>query len=161
MRGTIPIDPEAVNRSINQGRPLAETAPRHPVCQAIRSLGAGIVGLEIAEEVSPRLGLAETPGGEVLAMSLVSRLKEKARPPGAEQLPPAPPAPRAEALHDLKDLKKEIVFNDLKSLIHARIIHLLDLTRLAEAPENSLMEDLRRGIEMILAEEKLALTLAG
>ncbi len=92
-------------------------------------------------------------------MSLVSRLKEKGRSPAAEQLPPAPPAPRAEALHDLKDLKKEIVFNDLKSLIHARIIHLLDLTRLAEAPENSLMEDLRRGIEMILVEEKLALTL--
>ncbi len=52
VRGTIPFDPEAVNRSINQGQPLAETAPRHPVCQAIRSLGAGIVGLEIAEEVS-------------------------------------------------------------------------------------------------------------
>ena len=47
----------------------------------------------------------------------------------------------------------------MKSLIHARIINLLDLTRLAEAPENSLMEDLRRGIDMILAEEKLALTL--
>ena len=47
----------------------------------------------------------------------------------------------------------------MKSLIHARIINLLDLTRLAEAPENLLMEDLRRGIEMILAEEKLALTL--
>ena len=92
-------------------------------------------------------------------MSLVSRLKEKGRSPAAEQLPPAPPAPRAEAPSDLKDLKKEIAFNDLKSQIHARIIHLLDLTRLAEAPENSLMEDLRRGIEMILAEEKLALTL--
>ena len=52
VRGTIPFDPEAVNRSINDGRPLAETAPRHPVCQAIRSLGAGIIGLEIAEEVS-------------------------------------------------------------------------------------------------------------
>ena len=47
----------------------------------------------------------------------------------------------------------------MKSLIHARIINLLDLSRLAEAPENSLMEDLRRGIDMILAEEKLALTL--
>jgi pilus assembly protein CpaF len=92
-------------------------------------------------------------------MSLLSRLKEKSRPPEAKQLPPAPPAPRAEAPPDLKDLKKEIAFNDLKSLIHARIIHLLDLTRLAEAPENSLMEDLRRGIEMILADEKLALTL--
>ncbi len=92
-------------------------------------------------------------------MSLLSRLKEKSRPPVAEQLPPAPPAPRAEAPHDLKDLKKEIAFNDLKSQIHARIIHLLDLTRLAEAPENSLMEDLRQGIERILVEEKLALTL--
>ena len=92
-------------------------------------------------------------------MSLLSRLKEKGRSPVTEQLPPAPPAPRAEAPRDLKDLKKEIAFNDLKSLIHARIINLLDLTRLAEAPENSLMEDLRRGIDMILAEEKLALTL--
>src|SRR5271157_1724645 len=92
-------------------------------------------------------------------MSLLSRLKEKGRSPVTEQLPPAPLAPRAEAPRDLKDLKKEIAFNDLKSQIHARIIHLLDLTRLAEAPENSLMEDLRRGIEMILAEEKLALTL--
>ncbi len=92
-------------------------------------------------------------------MSLVSRLKEKGRSPAAEQSPPAPPAPRAEGPRDLKDLKKEIAFNDLKSQIHARIIHLLDLTRLAEAPENSLMEDLRRGIELILAEEKLALTL--
>jgi pilus assembly protein CpaF len=92
-------------------------------------------------------------------MSLLSRLKEKAMPPGAEQLPPALPAPRIEVSHDLKDLKKEIAFNELKSQIHARIINLLDLARLAEAPENSLMEDLRRGIEMILAEEKLALTL--
>ncbi|MCL4500914.1 MAG: CpaF family protein [Deltaproteobacteria bacterium] len=92
-------------------------------------------------------------------MSLLSRLKEKGRLPEAEQLPLAPPAPRVEALPDLKDLKKEIAFNELKSQIHARIIHLLDLTRLAETPENSLMEDLRRGIEMILAEEKLALTL--
>ncbi len=92
-------------------------------------------------------------------MSLLSRLKEKGRPPVTEQLPPAPAAPRAEAPRDLKDLKKEIAFNDLKSLIHARIINLLDLTRLAEAPENALMEDLRRGIDMILTEEKLALTL--
>jgi pilus assembly protein CpaF len=92
-------------------------------------------------------------------MSLLSRLKEKGRSPGTEQLPPAPPALRTAAPRDLKDLKKEIAFNELKSLIHARIIHLLDLTRLAEAPENSLMEDLRRGIEMILADEKLALTL--
>jgi len=56
VRGTIPFDPEAVSRSINHGHPLAETAPRHPVCQAIRSLGAGIVGLEVAEEASSGWG---------------------------------------------------------------------------------------------------------
>jgi pilus assembly protein CpaE len=52
VRGAIPFDPEAVSRSINDGHPLAETAPRHPVCQAIRSLGAGILGLEAAEDTS-------------------------------------------------------------------------------------------------------------
>ncbi|MCX5891863.1 MAG: CpaF family protein [Deltaproteobacteria bacterium] len=93
-------------------------------------------------------------------MSILSRLKEKSiPPPGAEGLPPATPAPRKEAIPDLKDLKKEIAFSDLKSQIHARIIHLLDLARLAEAPEASLMEDLRRGIEMILADQKIVLTL--
>jgi pilus assembly protein CpaF len=108
-------------------------------------------------------------------MGILSRLKEKsAQPPVAtpaagsgatpaavlEPLAPAPPPPpREEPSHDLKDLKKEIVFNDLKSQIHARIIHLLDLTRLAQAPENLIMEDLRRGIDIILADQKLALTL--
>lgn len=68
VRGTIPFDPEAVNQSINHGHPLAETAPRHPVCQAIRSLAAGIIGLEVAEEASSsgwgwlkRLGMKAQP----------------------------------------------------------------------------------------------------
>ncbi|MCL4500915.1 MAG: AAA family ATPase [Deltaproteobacteria bacterium] len=50
VRGAIPFDAEAVVRSINDGHPLAETAPRHPVCQALRSLGVGIAGLEAAAE---------------------------------------------------------------------------------------------------------------
>ena len=93
-------------------------------------------------------------------MGIMSRLKEKGvLPAPAAPLPPVTIAPREEVVQDPKELKKEIVFNDLKSKIHARMIHLLDLTRLAETPDNLLMEDLRRGIEMILAEEKLALTL--
>ncbi|MCX5891864.1 MAG: hypothetical protein NTW80_02645, partial [Deltaproteobacteria bacterium] len=52
VSGTIPFDLEAVNRSINNGHPLAETDPRHPVCQAIRSLAAGLIGQEIAEETA-------------------------------------------------------------------------------------------------------------
>jgi pilus assembly protein CpaF len=38
-------------------------------------------------------------------------------------------------------------------------LNLLDLSRLSEAEESSLADDLRRGIEMILAEENMALTL--
>lgn len=93
-------------------------------------------------------------------MGIMSRLKEKgALPAPAAPLPPVTITPREEVVQDPKELKKEIIFNDLKSKIHARMIHLLDLARLAETPDNLLMEDLRRGIEMILAEEKLALTL--
>jgi pilus assembly protein CpaF len=58
-----------------------------------------------------------------------------------------------------QDHKKEDAFNELKVKIHFRLLNLLDLTRLAEAEENVLQEDLRRGIEIILAEENLALTL--
>jgi pilus assembly protein CpaF len=95
-------------------------------------------------------------------MGIMTRLREKTiRPPEVEQLPPAPaaPPPREETPRDLKELKKEIVFNELKARIHSRMINLLDLNRLAETPDNILMEDLRRGIDMILLEGKLALPL--
>jgi pilus assembly protein CpaF len=58
-----------------------------------------------------------------------------------------------------QDQKKENAFNELKAKIHFRLLNLLDLARLAEAEEAVLQEDLRRGIEIILAEEGLALTL--
>jgi pilus assembly protein CpaF len=60
---------------------------------------------------------------------------------------------------DNKDLKKEIAFSDLKAKIHFQMLNLLDLSRLSEAPDSILQEDLRKGIEIILAEERLALPL--
>jgi pilus assembly protein CpaF len=93
-------------------------------------------------------------------MGIMMRLKEKnIRPPATQGLALISPPDRKEAAEGPKDLKKEIAFNELKAGIHARIIHLLDLSRLEEAPDNILMEDLRRGIEVILAEKKLALSL--
>jgi len=55
--------------------------------------------------------------------------------------------------------KKDKAFNELKAKIHFRLLNILDLTRLTDAQESKLQEDLRRGIEIILAEENLALTL--
>jgi pilus assembly protein CpaF len=53
--------------------------------------------------------------------------------------------------------KKEDTFNELKAKIHYRLLNLLDLSRLAEAADSVLQEDLRRGIDIILAEERQAL----
>jgi len=58
-----------------------------------------------------------------------------------------------------EDQKKESAFNELKSKIHYRLINLLDLSRLTDAEDNMLQEDLRRGVDLILAEENLALPL--
>jgi len=58
-----------------------------------------------------------------------------------------------------EDQKKESAFNELKAKIHFRLINLLDLSRLSEAEDKILQEDLRRGIELILAEENQALPL--
>jgi pilus assembly protein CpaF len=54
-------------------------------------------------------------------------------------------------------LKNADAFNELKGKIHLKLLNLLDLARLAEASETALQEDLRRGVEMILAEDKIAL----
>jgi len=53
--------------------------------------------------------------------------------------------------------KKEDIFNELKAKIHYRLLNLLDLSRLAEAADSVLHEDLRRGIDIILEEEHQAL----
>jgi pilus assembly protein CpaF len=58
-----------------------------------------------------------------------------------------------------EDQKKESAFNELKGKIHYRLINLLDLSRLIDAEDKLLQEDLRRGVDLILAEENLALPL--
>jgi pilus assembly protein CpaF len=58
-----------------------------------------------------------------------------------------------------EDVKKENSFNELKAKIHFRLINLLDLSRLSEAEDKILQEDLRRGVDIILAEENLVLPL--
>jgi len=57
------------------------------------------------------------------------------------------------------DDQKESAFNELKGKIHYRLINLLDLSRLADTEDKLLQEDLRRGVDIILAEENLALPL--
>ncbi len=80
-------------------------------------------------------------------MSIIARIRERTQ---AEKGAVAPG--RAQD-------KKEDFFNELKGKIHFRLLNLLDLSRLSEAEETVLMEDLRRGVEIILAEEGMALTL--
>jgi pilus assembly protein CpaF len=53
--------------------------------------------------------------------------------------------------------RKDDAFNELKSKVHLKLLNLLDLSRLTEASESALQEDLRRGVEMILAEDKIPL----
>lgn len=82
-------------------------------------------------------------------MGIMARIKERA--PAVERGLAA--AGRGE------DQKKEHAFNELKGKIHYRLINLLDLSRLSDAEDNLLQEDLRRGVDMILAEDNLALPL--
>ena len=48
VSGTVRYDHRQVARSINEGRPLAETAPRHAVCQDLKTLVATLKGEEPA-----------------------------------------------------------------------------------------------------------------
>ena len=80
-------------------------------------------------------------------MSIIARIRERTQ---AERGAPTPGRSQD---------KKEDTFNELKGKIHFRLLNLLDLARLSEAEENVLADDLRRGVELILAEENMALTL--
>jgi pilus assembly protein CpaF len=80
-------------------------------------------------------------------MSIIARIREMTQ---AERGAPTPGRGQD---------KKEDSFNELKGKIHFRLLNLLDLSRLSEAEENVLADDLRRGVELILAEENMALTL--
>ncbi len=83
-------------------------------------------------------------------MSLIARLQKQS--PGKKPSPLMPPRP--------EDTSKEDQYNELKSRLHYRLLDLLDLSRLALADDAQLMADLRRGIELILQEENLAMSLA-
>ena len=50
VQGVMPFDAEAVNRSINEGRPLTETDPRHPLSQSLHLRAEGLAGNEVKEE---------------------------------------------------------------------------------------------------------------
>jgi Flp pilus assembly CpaE family ATPase len=50
VHGTLPVDVDAVNRSINEGRPLTETDPHHPLCQALQTRADKLAGKEILDE---------------------------------------------------------------------------------------------------------------
>ncbi len=50
VHGTLPGAADAVNRSINDGRPLAETDPRHPLCQALKTRADRLMGKESPAE---------------------------------------------------------------------------------------------------------------
>jgi pilus assembly protein CpaF len=80
-------------------------------------------------------------------MSIIARIRERTQ---AERGAPTPGRGQD---------KKEDSFNELKGKIHFRLLNLLDLSRLSDAEENVLADDLRRGVEIILAEEGMALTL--
>ncbi len=82
-------------------------------------------------------------------MGIMARIKER-----------SPSERGLAAVSRVGDRKKEDIFHALKAKIHCRLINLLDLSRLAEAESQDLQEDLRRGIEIILAEENLVLPLA-
>ncbi|AEB09913.1 CpaF family protein [Desulfobacca acetoxidans] len=58
-----------------------------------------------------------------------------------------------------EEQKKEDFYNELKSRVHYRLLDLLDLSRLAGADDAQLFQDIRRGIEIILGEDNIALSL--
>jgi pilus assembly protein CpaF len=90
---------------------------------------------------------------EAVTMGLMERIRQRQ----LEEQSPQTPTLSQDQNKDLERQKKENVFNELKGKIHLKLLNLLDLSRLTEASESALQEDLQRGIEMILAEEKIPL----
>jgi pilus assembly protein CpaF len=82
-------------------------------------------------------------------MSLMARLQKQP----AHKTSSAGPA-------QYEDYKKEDHYNELKSRVHYRLLDLLDLARLASADDSQLFQDIKRGIDIILGEENIALSLA-
>jgi pilus assembly protein CpaF len=66
----------------------------------------------------------------------------------------------SQVLAKSEEQKKEDHYNELKSRVHYRLLDLLDLARLASVDDAQLFQDIKRGIEIILGEENIALSLA-
>jgi pilus assembly protein CpaF len=90
---------------------------------------------------------------EAVTMGLMERIRQRQ----LEEQGTQTPTFSQDQNKDPERQKKENVFNELKGKIHLKLLNMLDLSRLTEAPESALQEDLQRGIEMILAEEKIPL----
>jgi hypothetical protein len=86
-------------------------------------------------------------------MSLLDRIRQQQ----LEGQTAPPPAQSQGQKKEWERQKKDDVFNELKAKIHVKLLSLLDLTRLTTASESAIQDDLRRGVEMILAEEKIPL----
>ena len=147
---------ETVNHSINDGNPLAETSPRHSIS----------VDLYDRRTVHPR----RNAGGHQchgLGMAWGAWEERHSHEPFVPHPPPLdiaeqlaqPVTPGHAPMKDRDLQKKEIAFNDLKAKIHCPDHPSPGPDPPGRGPRQASMEDLRRGIEIILAEEKLALPL--
>ena len=97
--------------------------------------------------------MASGPVEREKAMSLLERIRQRQTDAPTDQ-----PVTRGQDLTKIRERqKKDDVFNELKAKIHMRLLSLLDLTRLTTTSEAAIQEDLRRGVEMILTEEKIPL----
>jgi pilus assembly protein CpaF len=90
---------------------------------------------------------------EEVVMSLLDRIRQLQEEEQVPQIAVVGPDPKQERERQ----KKNDAFNELKGKVHLKLLNLLDLSRLTEASESALQEDLRRGVEMILAEDRVAL----
>jgi pilus assembly protein CpaF len=82
-------------------------------------------------------------------MSLIARLQKQ------------PPKKSSSVVNTKsEDQKKDDNYNELKSRVHYRLLDLLDLSRLAGADDAQLFQDIKRGIDIILGEENIALSLS-
>ncbi len=90
---------------------------------------------------------------EEVGMGLLDRIRERQEEELVPQVAVVGPDPKQERERQ----KKNDVFNELKGKVHLKLLNLLDLSRLTEASESALQEDLRRGVEMILAEDRVPL----
>lgn len=90
---------------------------------------------------------------EEVIMGLLDRIRQRQGEEQANQTP----ASGLDQKQERDRQRKDDTFNELKGRVHLKLLNLLDLSRLTQASESALQEDLRRGIEMILAEDKVPL----